>query len=111
MNGGLLAIVKTLLKITDDEQDALLEIFIDMTVQSVLNYCNISALPAELRYVVCNMVVGMYKDMVGESNAPISSISEAGSSVSFATNMLQSRIDDSIKNMTQLNRFRQPYRT
>lgn len=97
----ILELVKRAVKDVDDD---LLSLRIEMAIQSILNYCNINVLPEALIYVVANMVISE----IGE--APVSSVSEGGRSVSFDGGMVQAKFDDSVKNIEQLNRYRQAYR-
>lgn len=115
----ILTILKALLGITDDSQDALLTIHIDMAIQDALIYCNIDELPDELNYTVARMARLSYSGALsggisaGGIIAPVSSVSEAGRTVSFATSA--SSADDAKEKeqaaiTTQLNRFRRVYR-
>lgn len=115
-NFNFLGVVKTLLGIKDDELDSILSIYIDITRNSILNYCNITELPPALDYTLCQLVVDTYlegknKTTVGEVVGGISSISEDGRSVSFMSGTeYQASIDDRIPKTKELNRFKKLYR-
>jgi len=111
---NLLDIVKTLLGITDTSKDTILTLYVDMTIQQILNYINRAELPNELTYVAAQMVVDAYNEMLDASKTTTgkaTSVSEAGRSVSFdsslATMAIERRIEDRQK---QLNSFRLPFR-
>ena len=93
-----------------------LTLTIDMTIQSVLNYCNISELPSELNYVVCLITAETYKELnskfeSGNVVGNISSISEGGRTVSFTNGSeFKIAVEDKISRMTELNRYRKLYR-
>ena len=111
-----LSTVKLLLGISDDNTDEVLQLYISMTTNEILNYCNISVLPSALNYTLCQMVTDLYRDnqkknanntVVGN----VSSISEDGRSVSFTNGTeLMTAINDKISKTTELNRFRKLYR-
>lgn len=108
----ILEIVKTLLKIVDDTQDALLSLYIDIVVQQILNYTNLRELPTELEYEAAMMTVDMFNEMSGANAATgkATSISEAGRSVSFDTAQATLAAEQRIKDrQTQLDRFKQLY--
>lgn len=108
--------LKSLLNIKDDKLDTILQLNIDMTIQSVLNYCNISELPSELNYVVCLITAETYKELnskfeSGNVVGNISSISEGGRTVSFTNGSeFKIAVEDKISRMTELNRYRKLYR-
>lgn len=108
--------VKVLLGIGGEEFDAVLPVYISMVKQSILNYCNISELPEELNYTLCQMTADTYRDVTaGQSNGEIkgnvSSVSEDGRSVSFGSGAdLKTAITDRITRTTELNRFKRLYR-
>lgn len=115
----ILTILKALLGIADDSRDALLMVHIDMAIQDALNYCNILELPDDLNFTIARMARLSYSGAlsggisVGAITAPVSSVSEAGRTVSFATSA--SSADDAKEKeqtaiTTQLNRFRRVYR-
>lgn len=109
----ILEIVKTLLKIEDDMQDALLTLHIDMATQDALNYTNLKELPPELNFAIARMVRLQVTGALSgtDFDAPVTSVSEAGRSVTFAAAALT---EEAIKTerkeiKTQLNRFAQLY--
>ena len=111
-----LSTVKVFLGITDDSKDAVLNVYIDMTRQSILNNCNRSDLPEELNYTLCQMCADSYRDVTnssakGEVNGNVSSISEDGRSVSFSSGVeFKTAIEDRITRTTELNRFKKLYK-
>lgn len=103
--------VKILLGITDDAQDCMLFLITDMVMQSVLNHLNRKCLPKNLQNVVANLILAEYKSLTTDgTTGAIASISEGGSSVSFDTAALQTRLQDRISNVKQMNAFRLAYR-
>ena len=105
--------VKLLLAITDDSKDAILQVYINLTKQSILNYCNLTELPSALNYTLCSMVCDVYKEAIVTSgqNANVSSITEDGRTVSFASaSEIKASIDDRISKLKELNRYRKLYR-
>lgn len=62
--------------------DVALDLYIDKTIQYILNYCNLYELPQELYYTVIEMVVNAcFKAQSNSDN--IASIQEGGRTVSF----------------------------
>lgn len=111
-----LSTVKVLLGITDTDKDAVLSVYIDMTRQEILNYCNRSDLPEALNYTLCRMTADAYRDITaaqstGEVKGNVSSISEDGRSVSFSSGAeFKTAITDRVTRMTELNRYKKLYR-
>lgn len=104
-----LAKLKLLLGITDDSKDALLQFCLDDVTETILNYCNIDAIPATLDNTAYRMAMELYRnENFGGSQAgsgQIASKSAGDTSVSYR--------DDSgyaasiMKNhLPQLNRYR-----
>ena len=99
-----------------DLNDEFLQMYIDLTKQSILNYCNINTLPSELNYILCMMVV----DTINEKNVSrgtgkvvgnVSSVSEDGRTVSFTNGSeFKVAIDNKISSMNELKRFKRLYR-
>ena len=99
-----------------DLNDELLQMYIDLTRQSILNYCNINTLPSELNYILCMMVV----DTINEKNVSrgtskvvgnVSSVSEDGRTVSFTNGFeFKVAIDNKISSVNELKRFKRLYR-
>lgn len=108
--------VKTLLGLTDDSIDSLLTVYVDMTRQSILNFCNISELPTALNYTLCAMVADTYRELksantTGEVVGNVSSISEDGRSVSFSSGQEFKRsVEDKISRTQELIRYKKLYR-
>lgn len=115
-NFDYLTQVKLLLGISGSDYDDLLNLYISIVQQEILNYCNINELPSALNLTVCQMTCDLYNDnqkktiknsVVGN----ISSISEDGRSVSFTNGTeLITSVQDKISNITILNRYRKLYR-
>lgn len=108
--------VKVLLGISDDSQDEILQIYIAQGEQGILTYCNIKELPSALHYVLCQIVVDLYRENTALNNkgavvGNVSSISEDGRTVSFSgVESLKVQINDKITRLTELNRYRKLYR-
>ena len=87
-----------------------------MTIQTVLNYCNISELPPALDYVVCQMTAETYREItsknnVGEVVGNVNSISEGGRSVSFGNSSeFKVAIEDKVSHKIELNRYKKLFR-
>ena len=108
--------VKLLLGISNDNSDEILRLYISITINEILNYCNISELPSALNYTLCQMVADSYRDNL-KNNATnsvvgnVSSISEDGRSVSFTNGTeIKTDIADRITRTQELNRYRKLYR-
>lgn len=108
--------VKLLLGISNGDTDEILQLYISITTNEILNYCNISELPSALNYTLCQMVADAYRDNL-KNNATqsvvgnVSSISEDGRSVSFTNGSeIKTAIDDRITRITELKRYRKLYR-
>lgn len=113
MNNNILEIVKTLLNITTDEKDDILNLHIDMAMQDVLNQTKRYELPIELIYVVARMVRLSFNTALPETNftAPVTNVSEAGRSVSFASASLTELAIEKERNdiASQINKFKLPF--
>lgn len=110
---NILSTAKALLGITDDSQDAILALYADIVVQGILNVTNRLELPAELELVAAQMVEDMHREAkINNGTAGnVSSVSEAGRSVSFDTSQISLAVERRIKDRkTQLNRFKLPFR-
>ncbi len=111
-----LSTVKVLLGIADGSKDAELNVYIDMTRQSILNYCNRSDIPEALNYTLCQMCADTYRDISnsrakGEVTGNVSSISEDGRSVSFTNGTeFKTAVEDRISRTTELNHYKKLYR-
>ena len=117
-NNEYLAVVKVFLQIKDNYSDDFLNYLIDTVKQQVLNYCNIDEIPSALFYVICRMVVDIYREEQAKSggsdeNGVVSSISEGGRTVSFgnvSVSDLKISIDEKVSKVTELNRFKRLYK-
>ena len=112
-----LGTVKILLGISDGTLDSVLQVYLSMTEQSILNYCNIDKLPSALDYTLCEMTADVYrenasKNKVGSVVGSVSSVSEDGRTVSFSNGTeIKASIEDRITKRThELNRYRKLYR-
>lgn len=111
-----LSTVKALLGITDTEKDSILTVYINMTRQSILNYCNRSDFPEALNYTLCQMTADTYRDLTlantkGEVAGNVGSISEDGRSVSFTNGTeFRTAVEDRISRTTELNHYKKLYR-
>lgn len=112
-----LSTVKILLGISDGTLDSVLQVYLSMTENSILNYCNIKELPSALDYTLCEMTADVYrenasKNKVGSVVGSVSSVSEDGRTVSFSNGTeIKASIEDRITKRThELNRYRKLYR-
>jgi len=111
--------IKIRLLINDDLQNELLKVLIEDTVQNIISYCNINDLPEELISTVSRLVVDEYYEIqaqqIGIESSQVSSMSDAGSSVSFFTLKtaveISSLIKDKIKNLSILDKFKRLYKS
>lgn len=81
-----LATLKTLLGITDNSQDTILNIVIEEVVNLVLGYCHIDTIPTKLDSFVPIMAADMYRRKgYGQEEAPehIKSVTQGKRSVSM----------------------------
>lgn len=112
-----LATVKVLLGITDTSKDSILEVYVGLTKQSILNYCNRSDLPEALNYTLCQICADTYRDTTAKASGAVvsgavSSISEDGRTVSFSNSLdlIKTAAEDRIAHTTELNRYKKLYR-
>lgn len=111
-----LSTVKILLGISDESVDIILRVYLSMTRNSILNYCNIKELPSALNFTLCQMTADVYrenisKNKVGSVVGSVSSISEDGRTVSFSNaTEIRASIEDRITRTHELNRYRKLYR-
>ena len=111
-----LSTVKVLLGITGTDKDAVLSVYISMTRQEILTYCNRSDLPKALNYTLCQMTADAYRDMTASQSTGVvvgnvSSISEDGRSVSFSNGSeFKTSVADRVTRTTELNRYKKLYR-
>lgn len=110
--------IKILLGIEDSTLDETLQLYLEITIQSVLNYCNISELPSALDYLVCRLVADAYRttnshNKVGEVVGNVSSISEDGRKVDFSlynSSSIEDFLAGRLSKTRELNRFKKLYR-
>lgn len=95
----------------DDDRASLLY---DMTVQSVMNYCNLTEFPAELESTVISIVAELYSDIMTAPTldmANIASIDEGSRKVSFRTsNTYGFNIEDILVKKKELDKFKRLYK-
>lgn len=113
MTRSLIEIVKG--KLSEPKpSDAILADYIEEVEQSILNYCNISIVPDELRFVHANMVVDLVKgnqrDASEDGSFSVKSIKEGDATVQFGGVKIDS-YEQAMKDLLfnykeQLNRFR-----
>lgn len=107
---------KLLLGVADESVDEILNLYIDITKQAILNYCNISVLPSDLNYVVCEMSADSYRENISKNKSGsvvgnVSSISEDGRTVGFTNGSeIRASINDRITRNDELKRYRKLYR-
>ena len=112
-----LSTVKILLGISDESADIILRVYLSMTKNSILNYCNIKELPSALDFTLCQMTADVYRENTSKNKAgsvagSVSSISEDGRTVSFSSaTEIQALIEDRVTRTRELNRYRKLYRT
>ena len=109
----IVAMVKSLLNITDDEQDEMILFHVEIVHRQILIYCNLNELPRELFFETAQMVAEIVNTSAGANlnGMPVSSVSEAGRTVQFATAaMIEMSAAQKINDRkTQLNRFKRLY--
>lgn len=104
--------LKSLLGISDDSKDDILQYEIDLVTDMVLNYCRIQTIPRRLENVLLAMCMDYHRAaQAGSEEAPksVQSVSEGDTSVSFgsAYNTEENPGMAFLANYTaQLNRFR-----
>lgn len=109
-------VIKMLLGDNFKIEDEILLVYIDITKQSILNYCNIDTLPPSLNYTLCNMVCELIiekskSSKYGQIVGNVSSVSEDGRTVSFSTGVeFKTSMEDKISKTKELNRYRELYR-
>lgn len=101
-------IIKVLNSMQIEINSDVLDLYIDRTIQSILNYCNLYSLPDELYYTVIDMVVNTCNKVVSGVSG-VSSISEGGRSVSFV-NKLDIIKDSDTTIIKELNKFKELYK-
>lgn len=115
-NFDFLNTVKILMRKKNSDEDELLNLYIEITKQEILNYCNIDELPSELNFVLCTMVVDCYYDNKlrndsGEVTGSVTSISEGDRTVDFSDgSSFKTSVENKILKTTELNRFKKLYK-
>lgn len=78
---------KTLNSIKDNDKDEIYKIYIEKSIQSILNLTNRYEMPLELKYVVIEMLDDFYntkiRTIISDDNNFVQSLSEEGRSVTF----------------------------
>ena len=111
-----LGTMKVLLGVEGDSLDSILQVYLDITVQSILNYCNIFELPSALNYVACQLACDAYRDSnakngTGQIVGNVESITEDGRKVDFGSpSYIRTYINERITRLRELNRFKKLYR-
>lgn len=103
---------KTMLMIAkeDTSKDEILTLHIDMTIQSVKNYCNRTDLPEQLWFLISRLAADSYRSATTVSSGrEVSSIKEGDRTVSFSAGAAQTRLLSVIPQMDELKRFRKLY--
>lgn len=95
----------------------ILPLYIDLTKQSILNYCNISELPSALYFLTCKLcaetIIENSKISNNEVTGQVASITEDGRTVTFAnssTEQYANVINNKISHLVELNRYKKLYR-
>ena len=115
---------KILNSINDNKNDALYKLYIDRSIQEILNLTNRIRFPEELNYVVLDMINDFYDININktkindESNNYIKSITEENRTVTFGNSselLLNSAISNHITNnlenrKAQINKFKLLYK-
>ena len=107
--------IKVLLGITVDDYDSILQLYVDLTTQAILNYCNIFELPSALNYTLCEIVADLYRrnNLANESGKIVGNVTrEDGRVVGFSDSpsYLSTSIRNHLPYVKQLNRFKKLYR-
>ena len=112
--------LKNLLGIEDDERDAVLNIYFEMAMQSVLNYINRTALPPELYLTVVRLaqeawLINETAEADDEKEGNVNSVGLAGATISYGLSsakvaILKSWLDNKIQWLHELRQFRSLFR-
>lgn len=111
-----MGVMKKLLGVDDSSIESVLQLYLDIAMQSILNYCNINELPSALNYTVCELACDAYRvDKIrGGTNlivGNVSSITEDGRKVDFGdSTYIKSYVTDRVTKIRQLHRFKKLYR-
>lgn len=122
----MLSKLKLFLGLSSDKDDEYLTLLLDISKQEILNYCNLWELPKELELVWVIMAADLYNELQDKKHVSdsqeegvgaVSSIKEGDRTVSFETSnasktvsQIQRATGEYVSKLTQLNRFRLPYR-
>ncbi|WP_374713096.1 phage head-tail connector protein [Symbiobacterium terraclitae] len=111
-------LVKARLRLTDDSLDTLIESYVDEIEQRILHYCNLTQVPAGLRWTWASMVIDALRieqssveeiDETADRGASVrvGDTSVSPSSAGGVTNTGKSVIDQVVLNYrVDLNRYR-----
>lgn len=116
-----LSVVKTILGFTDTSKDDLLSTYIEITRQTILNYCNLTVIPSALNYTFAIMVVDLYRDIYNRNKTinnvatgNISVIEEDGRKVQFDystdSSSVYTTVEEKVSKSQELKRYRKLYR-
>ena len=101
--------VKNLLEISDDTSDVVVEFALDNASEIIKNYCNITAVPAELNFTMIRMAVDLYRnEKFGSSDVPqnVNRVTIGDTSTSFG-DISSDYSETVLKNYAKvLNRYR-----
>lgn len=118
MRDEVVKLVKARLRLTDDSLDALIESYVDEIEQRILHYCNLTQVPAGLRWTWASMVIDALRieqSSVDEIDATadraasvqVGDTSVSPSSAGGVTNTSKAVIDQVVLNYrVDLNRYR-----
>lgn len=104
---------KSLLGLTveDTSKDSVLKFILSNVQEIILNYCHIEELPSGLTFTAYRMAVDLYRNEqlgAGETEKPVSSLSEGDTSVGFSSSIYETSFTDSLLKRydRQLSRYR-----
>ncbi len=107
---GKLETLKSLLGISEEGQEPLLEFALRDAEETVKNYCNLEEIPEGLKHTVIRMAMDICRnEQFGDSAVPmaVKSISEGDASTSFGTVESSGYAQTLLKDyQKQLNRYR-----
>lgn len=94
--------IKIRLNIENNEKDKILNSYLNQAKEKIINYCNITSIPKELKYTLISIAIELYRYNNGELQ--ISSETQGNRSVTYSD---ISVLDKIILNYNhELNRFR-----
>lgn len=99
------------IELDDKSQDTVLNFMLGNIEETILNYCNLSTLPQGLKFTAYRMAVDLYRNEqlgAGETEKPVSSLSEGDTSVGFSSSIYETSFTDSLLKRydRQLSRYR-----